>query len=185
MKTTDFYTAPRSEAGVEIPLLLPDGTDSGEWLRVYGPDSRAYVRAQTRLHRRLGELGALKDEDAADALALAILTEFRVALVIAWSFEESFTPEAVAEFLKKAPRVADQLTAAAGDVKRFFGPGSPNSTSGPDSSEPSKAATPATSSNDSASRRPRARKSSRTSSATGGSSGAGDSATPSLPLGAD
>ena len=55
MNPTDFYTVPRSEEGLRVPLLLPNDQDSGEWLLIHGPDSEAFARSQAILLRRGGE----------------------------------------------------------------------------------------------------------------------------------
>jgi len=192
MKTTDFYTRPASEAGIVVPLLkvVPDPTtgqpvetDSGEWLRVHGPDSQAFAHAESQMLSAFAGLAEVKEADR-EALATDILLDYHGALLIAWSFDEDFTPAAVRTFLHNAPRIAQQVAAVAADVNRFFGPGSPSSTPGPASSTSSKAATSRSRRNGSKSRLPRARKSSPTSSTTGTSSAAAVSAGTKSPPGA-
>lgn len=169
MKPSDFYTVPRSEAGLRVPLVLPDGKESGEWLLVIGPDSRAYARAHQDMLRRYAELGGVTG-DGREAEAEAILLDYRAALVIAWSFDEPCTPAAVREFLANAPRVGNQVEALARNPGNFSGPGSSSSTSGQRSSANSEAGAGSDSVNDSGSRRQRRRRNSSTSSASGATS---------------
>jgi len=170
MKPTDFYTRPLSEAGIRVPLLLPDGSDSGEWLHVCGPDSAPYAVAQQKLLRRIAELGSLEDDKAKEEAANDILADSRAPLILAWSFAEKLTPESAREFLRNAPRVSRQIENVAGNVANFTGPGLPDSTSGPGSNEPSKAAAAPRSKKGSASGKASRPASLHTSSDTGASS---------------
>lgn len=45
MKLSDFYFEEKAQIGNRMPILLPDGTDSGEWLNVVNPDADAAVKA--------------------------------------------------------------------------------------------------------------------------------------------
>lgn len=166
MKPSDFYTRPRSEEGVRVPLLRHDGTDSGEWIRVLGPDSRAFVKAVTVMRRRYAELGEI-DSDEREAAAEQILLDYRAALIVGWSFEEPATPEAVREFIENAPLVGNQVDLVANDRPRFFGPGSPSSTNGRKSNANSEEEAGMHSSGDLESSAVRARLNSNTSSVTG------------------
>lgn len=124
MNPEDFYTRPKSEAGVRMPLLRPDGTDSGEWLQIVGPDSDAYRQAMADLLRRTAELGEAGSMADFEERQKAILLETRVALVCGWSFDKPFTHAAVCEFLGNCPGVAADIEAVAADRSRFFGPAS-------------------------------------------------------------
>ena len=140
MNTTDFYTVPRSEEGLRVPLLLPNDQDSGEWLLIHGPDSEAFARSQAILLRRGGEIGGIEDAGERERLAVQINADYLAPLVKGWSFDKPCTFEAVHEFLLNAPAIARGIVRIAGDRSRFFGPGSPSSTPGPASSEPSEVA---------------------------------------------
>lgn len=121
MRKEDFYTVPKANAGVKMPLTLEDGTDSGHWLLVRGTDSDAFRKARfeaARLVRDIPE-GAPEDERA-KVMDEAILTNL-VSLVAGWSFSEPATPEAVREFLSNAPQIANAIDRAAADRSRFFG----------------------------------------------------------------
>lgn len=127
MNPEDFYTRPKSEAGVRMPLLLSDGTDSGEWLCITGPDSDAYRQAMADLLRRTAELGEAAGADL-EGERKAILLDTRTALVIGWSFEKPASIDAVREFLGNCPGVAADIEAVAADRSRFFGLASASST---------------------------------------------------------
>jgi len=141
MKASEFYTVPKSEAGIRVPLLKSDGTESGEWLLVIGPDSKRFGRAVAELNRGLADLRATKSDSAPeadaelrDALADELLADYVEKLVIGWSLEDAFTPEALRAFLKNSPSIAMSIPNVSTDRSRFFGPDSSASTPGPTSS---------------------------------------------------
>lgn len=116
MELKDFFFADKHAAGTVMPILLPNGEDSGEWLRVIGPASDAGVQAGRDYHRAYcavkEELAPLDTEckekndwtrynaemnwradELNDALAVATVT--------AWSFDEPFTKDALETLLKQ------------------------------------------------------------------------------------
>jgi hypothetical protein len=149
MKVTDFYTVPKSEAGVKVPLLKPDGSDSAEWLLVIGPDSKRFGKAVAELNRGLADLKSSAPKDATsetdedkelrDALADELLVDYVEKLVIGWSFEDEFTPEALRALLENSPTIKLAIPNVTTDRSRFFGLDSPASTPGPTSDADSQA----------------------------------------------
>jgi hypothetical protein len=135
MKASDFYTVPRSEEGVEVPLLGPNNEPTEGRIRIVGQDSKAYRAASAELVRRNAEIGAMEDRDAADILAAGYLLDFQAALITGWNFDEEFTPANLREFLTNAPRIGAQIQGLCEQVHRFFGPASTNSTPGQPSSD--------------------------------------------------
>lgn len=144
MKVTDFYTVPKSEAGIKVPLMKPDGTDSGEHLIVIGPDSKRFAKAVAELNRGLADLkksapsdesGAVADEDAElrDALADELLLDYVEKLIVGWSFEDEFTPQALRALLENSPAIKLAIPSVTTDRSRFFGLDSSASTPGPTS----------------------------------------------------
>lgn len=113
-----------------MPLPLPNGENSKEWLLVVGPDSTAFAAAAAKLNRDLARCRQVQDEKEREQASAEAMLDYEQALVVGWSFEEPFAPEAVREFLRNAPRVAAQVTHLATDVRHFFGPASPSSTDG-------------------------------------------------------
>lgn len=116
MELKDFFFADRHAAGTVMPIPLPNGEDSGEWLRVIGPAcddgvkaGRDYSRAYTAIREELAPLDAKckemndwssynaemnwKADELNDMLALAVVTD--------WSFDNEFSKEALAELLKQ------------------------------------------------------------------------------------
>lgn len=138
MKVTDFYTVPRSEAGIKVPLLKADGSDSGEYLVVIGPDSKRFAKAVAQLNRGLADLrkpdpnDGTTDADAElrDALADELLVDYVEKLVIGWSFDDEFTPAALRALLENSPTIKLAIPNVTTDRSRFFGLDSPASTPG-------------------------------------------------------
>jgi hypothetical protein len=116
MELKDFFYADKHAAGTVMPIPLPSGEDSGEWLRVIGPAcdegvkaGRDYSRAYQAIREQLAPLDAKgkelndwteyntemnwKADELNDALALAVVT--------GWSMDDEFSKEALAELLKQ------------------------------------------------------------------------------------
>lgn len=135
MKASDFYTVPKSEAGVKLELQLPDGKDSGAWLLIKGPDSKAFVKAAGEFNRALAKFktglngGPPTDEQESEAETLTV--NYASQLVIGWNFEDEFTLDAVKEFLRNSPAIAQKIPELAVNRNRFLGQVSPPSTPGP------------------------------------------------------
>jgi hypothetical protein len=150
MKVTDFYTVPKSEAGIKVPLLKADGTDSSEWLLIIGPDSKRFAKAVAELNRGLASLrqppqsngSGPPTDDAADAelreaLADELLVDYVEKLVIGWSFDDEFTSAALRALLENSPAIKLAIPNVTTDRSRFFGLDSPASTPGPTSKDES------------------------------------------------
>jgi hypothetical protein len=121
MRKEDFYTVPKANAGVKMPLTLDDGSDTGHWLMVRGTDSEAFRKARFDAARAVRDIPEGTTEvDRAKVMDEVILDNL-VALVAGWSFDEPLTPESVREFLTNAPQVANAIDSAAADRSRFFG----------------------------------------------------------------
>ena len=126
MKLKDFYFADRHETGSRMPILLPDGTDSGEWLQVRGPDcdeaiqaGRAYTLAIQALDDSLTDVEA-KCKDKEDFTEWNVKRSWGVeplnkqlaaALVTGWSMDETFTAAAFTELLDQFRGLAEQVSA--------------------------------------------------------------------------
>ena len=121
-----FSIKGRSEDGIKVPLLLPDGEETEHFLMVRGADSAAFRKAQARAHRGALELlklsKAKKPIDAGDlAMRQAkVQRDLLSNLISGWSFEEECTPETVSDFFEEAPQIEEMVNEIAGDRSQFF-----------------------------------------------------------------
>lgn len=110
MKLSDFYFADRHAAGTRMPIPLPSGEDSGEWLRVIGPDcdaavkaGRAYTAAVRAVDDSLRDLEkeceAVNDyskwNDQRGYQLEDLNKQLACELVTGWSFDDEFSKEAL------------------------------------------------------------------------------------------
>lgn len=120
MKPSDFFTRNKANEGEKLPLSLPDGTPTDEWLLVRGIDSDEVREALDEHRRTVLANAAIKDEaERAEANRSAGL-KLQCALVMGWSFDADFTSEALEEFFKEAPHLAIEVDNFASNRKRFF-----------------------------------------------------------------
>ena len=116
MQLADFRFADRQAAGTIMAIPLPSGADSGEWLRVMGPYCDAGVAAMRDYAR---EYTAIKDELAPLDVECSAKNDwtkynsemnwrsddlndkFAAVIVIGWSLDDEFSPEAVAELMQQ------------------------------------------------------------------------------------
>lgn len=140
-KKSDFFTRARANDGVVVKLYLPNGDESGEWLRILGTESDAFREAEVRERQELMRIGEITDEAERKAAANANAKEWNVrllaSLVGAWSFDEPCTQAAVLELFKEAPQIFDKVERVANDRARFFGPRSTSSPPSPSTSSDS------------------------------------------------
>lgn len=116
MELKDFFFADKHAAGTVMPIPLPNGEDSGEWLRVIGPAcddgvkaGRDYSRAYTAIREELAPLDAkckeMNDWSSYNAemnwKADALNDALAVATVIGWSFDEPFSKDALQKLLNE------------------------------------------------------------------------------------
>lgn len=125
LKLSDFYFADKHAAGSKMPIVLPSGEDSGEWLQVRGPDcddsvkaSRAYTRALFAVDDQLAGLKSeaetsknwynynVAKEDNTRDLNIEFISE----IVIGWSLDEEFNHENLRCLLLQFPGLIDQVT---------------------------------------------------------------------------
>lgn len=114
MKLSDFYFVEKHQKGTMMPIPLPNGKDSGEWLQVVGPDcdaavraGRAYTRAVYTLKDSLSELDDQCKEKGDWTLynneytwAVEKLNhQMAKEIVTGWSFDEPFTLESLENLL--------------------------------------------------------------------------------------
>lgn len=124
MNLKDFYFADRHAAGSKMPILLPNGEDSGEWLQVMGPDCDAAIlagRAYTASYRAAqDELAPLEAKCKAkedwteyneqiNYRAEELNKQLAVEIVTGWSFTDAFTKDAVRELLNQYRGLAQAI----------------------------------------------------------------------------
>lgn len=124
MKLTDFYFADRHAEGTKMAILLPSGEDSGEWLRVLGPDcdqavkaGRAYTAAVRAIDESLmplekecealGNYSRYNDEREYQLEDLS--HQFAAEVVIGWSFDEEFSKESFTLLLGQYRALAEAV----------------------------------------------------------------------------
>ena len=125
LKLSDFYFADKHAAGSRMPILLPSGEDSGEWLQIRGPDcdesvkaSRAYTRALFAVDDQLADLKTqaessknwyeynIAKEDNTRELNIDFISE----IVMGWSLDEDFNDGNLRVLLVQFPGLIDQVT---------------------------------------------------------------------------
>lgn len=130
LSVATFMVKSKAEAGVEMPIMMPDGTDSGHRLTVRGIDSDTYRHARAARSRRSAEiLSEKKPEDMSEEewgnhlsdLNHAADCEVLAKLVAGWTFPDEFTPEAVLALITNSPFIANQVDTFACNRARFFG----------------------------------------------------------------
>ncbi len=124
MNLKDFYFADRHAAGSKMPILLPNGEDSGEWLQVMGPDCDAAIqagRAYTAAYRAAqDELAPLEDKCKAkedwteyneqiNYRAEELNKQLAVEIVTGWSFTDPFSKEVLRELVDQYRGLAQAI----------------------------------------------------------------------------
>jgi len=122
MKVEEFFTREVANEGLLMPLKLPNGEPSDEWIRVLGRDSDQFRAAELIANRKA--LNALEsftgDAHAAEEIGVNLQRECIAALISAWSFELELTLDNKLRVLREAPQIADAINLLAGDRARFF-----------------------------------------------------------------
>jgi len=121
MKPSDFFTRAKANEGERMPLSLPDGTPTDEWLQIRGVDSDHFRHALDEFRRKSLSAASLKDLEEKAEKAEAARLELNAALVIGWSFDAEFSEAALLEFLRESPYIAAEVDRFASDRRRFFG----------------------------------------------------------------
>lgn len=124
-----FFTREKANEGIEVPLYLPNGEKSNQWIRIRGVDSDHFRTAEADSRRKAIGIATIEDSlERAKAIADAKLS-LVAELVISWSFEKECTLENVKEFFRQAPQIADAVDQVASKRALFFVKGSSNSQS--------------------------------------------------------
>lgn len=126
-----FYTRQRANEGIKLPLYLPTGEPTEHWIHIRGIDSDEFRLAEVESRRDALRVASIEDpRERAKALEEAKI-DLLAHLVIGWSFDKECTHEAVKEFLREAPQIADAIDRAASQRALFFAKESSNSQNSP------------------------------------------------------
>lgn len=120
MKPSDFFTRAKANEGERMPLSLPDGTPTDEWLMIRGVDSDQFRHALDEFRRKSLTAASIKDLEEKAEKAEAARLELNAALVSDWSLDAEFTEAALLEFLRESPYIAAEVDRFASDRRRFF-----------------------------------------------------------------
>lgn len=116
MKLSDFYFEDKAQIGNHMSIMLPDGTDSGEWLNVVSPDADAAVKAGRAFIFKYRELIAklkplenkckknkdfLEYNETINAACADLNRELAAEVVNGWSLEEPFSKESLVKLLEQ------------------------------------------------------------------------------------
>ena len=114
-----FYSREKANTGKKLFLKTPEGVETEEFLIVVNTDSEVMAKAHSEARTAAVENRQLAkpDPDFAEKAKLKLVAS----AVIGWSFEEKATPEAVQEFLRECPHIADDVDTLIYDRKAFFG----------------------------------------------------------------
>lgn len=117
-----FNVVAMSNDGVKLPLRLPDGTVTEEFLVVRGADSKTFRNQQARANREKVKLAKKQNLDPAQVARQNADIDRRLvaSLVVDWSFDEECNEVNVAKFLADAPQIQGQIDLFAGDRANFF-----------------------------------------------------------------
>jgi len=121
MKPSDFFTRAKANEGERMPLSLPDGTPTDEWLLIRGVDSDEFRHALDEFRRDLLTYASIKDEGEKSEKTEQARLRLNAALVIGWSFDAEFSEAALLEFLRESPYITAEVDRFASDRRRFFG----------------------------------------------------------------
>lgn len=120
MNPSDFFTRSKANEGEKLPLSLPDGAPTDEFLLVRGVDSDQFRESRDAYRRELILCAAIKDEAERAERSEEAKRKLQAALVFGWSFKAEFTQAALLEFFREAPHIAAEVDNFASDRRRFF-----------------------------------------------------------------
>lgn len=127
METTDkkpameaFFTRSIANEGIQLPLYTPTGEKTEHWLRIRGIDSDEFREAEADAKRDAFRIASM--ENPVERAKEIKESKLRLisSLVLGWSFEKEFSREAVMDFFREAPQIADAVDNAASRRALFF-----------------------------------------------------------------
>jgi hypothetical protein len=118
----EFFTQDVSSKGKKLPLYLPNGDKSKDWLVVRGSDSSEFKLADIIGKRETVQIAQIKDPQMQAEAVRASEVKAIASLVADWSFPKECNQSNVITFLTKAPQIADAVNRYAGARTNFFEP---------------------------------------------------------------
>lgn len=117
-----FNIVDLSEAGIKMPLALPNGTKTEHWLRLRGAHSPSFLRASSQADAEQLELTSKKatlDKSEITDAERAITRKMIASLVAEWSSDEECTIENVVKFFEGAPQIQRAVDHFASSERNF------------------------------------------------------------------
>ncbi|MAF43768.1 MAG: hypothetical protein CMI54_06340 [Parcubacteria group bacterium] len=125
----EFFTRQKSNEGVKLPLVHPDGSPSKHWIKVRNTKSDAFRdKLSAQYEMQQAAIGA-QDENGNAIEVEALDQNVLLATLIAdWSLEDELSDENKLKLMVEAPQIADQIDKYATNNKLFFSDPSKDST---------------------------------------------------------
>lgn len=123
---SQYYTRQKANEGIKIPLSLPSGEATEDYLIIRGIDSDQFRNADARARRQALVISEIDDMAEKSELIRESQLDIIASLVADWSFEEEFNIENVKKFLREAPQISDAIDRVAAKRLLFFAKGSSN-----------------------------------------------------------
>lgn len=120
-----FFTKQMSNEGVEVGLPLPDGSDSGNWVKILGVDSDHFRQKERESMRNIvkkrKDLASDKDDNPElQKYYEAEKTKLVASLIVDWNLEEELTLDNAIELLSNAPYLEKHIDSEAAKRANFF-----------------------------------------------------------------
>lgn len=131
---SDFFTREKANNGIKVPLFMPNGSMTDQWLLLRGVDSDEFRLADVQAKRDAVRLAAIPETKDRDQAIYDLTIRLTAVLVADWSFDEECTLENVINFFKEAPQIAHAVDVTAGDRGYFFTQGLSSSSDSQDMS---------------------------------------------------
>lgn len=122
-----FFTRDSANKGTKVPLYLPTGELTEDWLLVLGMESDAARIAMNRISRSTSDIIGLTDEKEIADTSFATKAEAASLLISDWSFEEECNEANKIKLLTNAPHLVNAIDAISSNRKLFFVEQSANS----------------------------------------------------------
>lgn len=117
---SDYFTSSRASVGIKVPLSLPDGTPTADWLMVVGTESEEFRRAKARAERAGVELLSIDDIEERDKAVDMLTADVVAACIVDWSFDIECTPENRQQLVRNARYIREIVDRRMNQRALFF-----------------------------------------------------------------